>query len=253
MTSFDQEYKKTIQERSDSFMKHVATVIAEDYATAFRSSDEINDSTEIPRELRHSLQGIVADFEKRDRRRLRMKQSRRIGKIAAAVFLCFVMVSTILVVSVEAFRLKVIDFIMTDHGEYVDLNPAESGTVSDAVRDRLPETWEDAFYPSMLPEGYIFGDAYDLGKSKTILFVNEKQETITITFTPIEQGQRMADSEGSNVERITINGNPGICFTKEERTILHWSQSGYEFNLIAFLPEDASIEIAENMKYVNFK
>ena len=63
----------------------------------------------------------------------------------------------------------------------------------------------------------------------------------------------MADSEGSNVERITINGKPGICFTKEERTILHWSQSGYEFNLIAFLPEDKSIEIAENIKYVNFK
>ena len=253
MTSFDQEYKKTIQERSDSFMKHVATVIAEDYATAFRSSDEINDSTEIPRELHHSLQGIIVDFEKRDRQRLRMKQSKRIGKIAAAVFLCFVMVSTILVVSVEAFRLKVIDFIMTDHGEYVDLNPTESGTVSDAVRDRLPETWEDVFYPSILPKGYVFGDAYGLGKSKTVLFVNEKQETITITFTPIEQGQRMADSEGSNVERITINGNPGICFTKEERTILHWSQSGYEFNLIAFLPEDASIEIAESMKYVNLK
>ncbi|HWQ79844.1 MAG TPA: DUF4367 domain-containing protein, partial [Anaerovoracaceae bacterium] len=246
MTGLEEEYRKTITERADAFMKYVATIIAEEYEKEFEEIEkEVEEAgIEVPPELDLKMRQMIREFEKKERNHIINQRLKAMGKIVAVVLLCLAVAGTVLVATVDAFRTRVMDFLLKDHGEYMDVKVVETGYIPDEIRSRLPEEWEDVFYPAILPQGYEFADAYEMGESKTILFADENQNIISFSYGPTSEGQTMIDSEDSEVGRLEIDGSPAVYFMKEERTILYWDKDGFSFGLTVYLPLEKAIEIA---------
>ncbi|MDD4592984.1 MAG: DUF4367 domain-containing protein [Parabacteroides sp.] len=232
MTSFGDEYKKTVMERSDAFMKHVAMLIAEEQLKEFERLEAESKNKEIPPQLDAKIQLMIKEFEKKERRKVINKRLKAMGKIVAVVVLCLAMVSAVLVVTVDAVRVRVLDFFLIDHGEYMDVKSVESGYLPDHVRSQLPEDWESVFYPAVLPEGYDFEEAYKLGNVRTLLFRDGEDNLIFFTYNPDGAGQTMVDSEESQINRTDINGNPAVYSIREDRLVLHWSEKGMSYDML---------------------
>ncbi len=255
MTAFDEEYQKTIIARSDAFMKYVATIIAEEYAKEFEKFEEETGEIglKVPPELDFRIRRMAREFEKKEQQKIRRQRLKVLAKIAAVVVLCFATIGTVLVATVDAVRTKAMDIFLVDHEEYSDIRVVESGYLPDEIKSQLPEAWKDVFYPMILPEGYHFAEAEDLGSMKTLLFADGEENIISLSYKPTGEWQTMADSEDSETGETEINGDRAVYFVKQERTMLFWGRDGLDFDLIVYLPLKQAVEMAENIKYVKLE
>lgn len=176
---------------------------------------------------------MIREFERIELKKDKKKKVDKYIRIAAMILLCITVSLAVVTVNVDAFRIKLFDFITRDHGNYMDLNIVEKGNISPVIKDKFPKEWDSVFYPMSLPEGYELVDVYGPGTIKGYVFSNkEKADTyICFDYVPINEGSTSIDSEKAEVGKTTINGKDAIYSEKEGHILLIWVQDGYEFSL----------------------
>lgn len=173
-----------------------------------------------------------------------MRQFMRIARQTAAVILVVVSLSFSCLMTVEAYRAKVIEvvteifydlthfsFFSSWNGD-VGLDEIEFGYLPDNMEEIGRKIFEDA-------QGRIIYFEDTDGRQLKI-----RQQLITAA----TNANVILDTENTNITTVSISGYDATLAVREGNTILMWENDTYLFVLSGDLTEDEIVEVAINIK-----
>lgn len=198
-----------------------------------------------------SVKHFETELHSRLRRDKRQAYQQRFLKTAArAVAAVLVVISTfsLAMVSVEAFRVRVMNLLIDVQEKYTSFQLSEDGG-GDTGGIEAPEVPTSGYLPSYIPDGYELVDSQMLDSFTHIVYQNAAEETLV--FGAFSSGTSLAvDSENaSRNEPIEINGNAGTLIVKEPMAAVIWQMDGKLFLVQGNVTAEEAVKIAESVAY----
>lgn len=176
------------------------------------------------------------------------KRNRRIPtkilfKTTAAVLAIIIMCS-VLMVNVEAFRLKVLNLLISIEPRYTSIQ------ISDSDGSNLIVDWKSAYVPTYIPEGFKLERVSSSSTAKLLYFIKEDDKS-TITYMECGSTYGIAiDTEGASlIEEIEISGHKGTLSVKGSTTTVAWIIDDRLFSIQGQADTDEIIKMAESVKF----
>ena len=173
---------------------------------------------------------------KKGRRREFGKKAAKFGRYAVTVCAAVIVAVSISVVSVDALRVKFLDWlanIRPTHTTYNDYSQLNS-----------------IYFPEYLPNGYVLQSFNNEGVLTTETFSDSEENHIMLTVCP-EDFVYNADNENTDNEVIKINDSVGIYFVKDDCITLIWNKEGNNYTISTndfSISKDEIVKIAQSIK-----
>lgn len=180
---------------------------------------------------------------RRVRRKKRMKAVRRYSIRAAVVILTLGVVATATIFSVDAFRIRFLNFVMDVNPTYTELQLKEEQTHGSYANNTIELSY--------VPTGFVVEQERIVSNYLNISFRNNG---VSFSFSRSSiQVASTIDTENAELKNFTINGMEAILSAKEEVSILAWHDDRYAYEVLVDgnMPEDEIIQIAEGVKNLN--
>lgn len=172
----------------------------------------------------------------------RQKEQKRFPKyarMAAAFFLVFSIIGTTAVISIDALRIKVFNFLFDTREQYTQIVPEEAS-------GDFPLS--GYYSPTLFPEGYHFSEMNGAGKNVDLYFSDGSNADII--FKQREPGRMLTyDTENMDIHKIKIHGYEGFWGSKHGYTLVVWGNGSLIFSLLVPNEYDSFIEIAESVEF----
>ncbi|TAH75097.1 MAG: DUF4367 domain-containing protein [Anaerolineaceae bacterium] len=160
----------------------------------------------------------------------------------AAILLFVIILFSVPMLSVNAIRSKMFNFIIDMQGEYTSIRLDSNAAASNSIIIN----WEDAYAPTLIPECYALSSITnnDLLKALQYSCTNDS----LIIFQQISGGGIVnIDTENADIiSKAIIHGCEGILVEKGDLITISWSYADYIF-LIDFFKSNLSHEEAQNI------
>ena len=198
-------------------------------------------STKVPKSLDNWFEDYNRKLEERKNRKKYKERFKSIFSKVAIVFLVLFISMSILTVTVDAFRVKLLNIIMNNTEKYLEIDVSDSNGVENIQRNL------EGFYElEYIPSGFKIDYVEDLGDTKVVSYVNNRDEEILFNQSPSGTNFQL-DSENAEVKEININGNEAVILNKEGRTTLFWNNEEYSFYLISTIGEEELIKMSKSL------
>lgn len=198
-------------------------------------------STKVPKSLDKWFEDYNRKLEERKNRKKYKERFKSIFSKVAIVFLVLFISMSILTVTVDAFRVKLLNIIMNNTEKYLEIDVSDSNGVENIQRNL------EGFYElEYIPSGFKIDYVEDLGDTKVVSYVNNRDEEILFNQSPSGTNFQL-DSENAEVKEININGNEAVILNKEGRTTLFWNNEEYSFYLISTIGEEELIKMSKSL------
>lgn len=171
-----------------------------------------------------------------------------LNRVAVAMLVVIVILFTT-VASVQAVRVRVLNFLMDIQPKYTSFelkeNDSGSGGRSPVVN------WTKAYVPTYMPDGYKVSNISNNELLKKIVF--ENQQGSLILYTELTEGNNhgVDTEDASDLKPISINGHEGTLVVKKSMVTIVWEMDNHMFTVQAQTSEDTAVKIAEGVKYVD--
>ncbi|HWP97363.1 MAG TPA: DUF4367 domain-containing protein [Syntrophomonadaceae bacterium] len=162
---------------------------------------------------------------------------------AAVFLLVLVALLAVSVVTVEAARIKVLNFFVNMQEKYTQIH------LSDKTEEPVDNSinWEDAYVPTDIPSGYSIHKSLNNKGLKTIEYANDDNGVIVYQQFN-ENFESNIDTENADeIKKITIQGHKGLFVSKGDKRMITWSNDTYVFLITTNLQEESLIKIAESV------
>lgn len=160
-------------------------------------------------------------------------------KTAAVILLLFA-VSFGAIMSVEAYRVTVLNFFLE--------RSRESTTISIGSNNNDYPGLQSGLLPEYLPVGYVNILYQDIGDYYFAIFRNEAGDEIYLE--KLSEGSSAGiDSEYAYIEHLTVNGYNAQYYRKNNTGTLLFKYGGHVFLLSAPLPKEELVKIAESFRF----
>ena len=174
-------------------------------------------------------------------RKERQKRTLRIAVVnarrAACVLLVMAVVMSAAVFSVEAWRIKFLNFIFDADAPDTEINFSN---------EKKGEIYDGMVELGYIPEGFVLEESAVSDIRVSIYYVyNNKYFQVVVN--KIDSNTSI-DTEDANVEMIKINRNEGIYSYKENVNILVWHDSILVYRITSNIEKSEIFKIAENVK-----
>ena len=166
----------------------------------------------------------------------------------AVLLAAVVVVFAVAMLTVGAFRNQVFNLMLGVREEYTSFQLQEQ----EGSGGRYVVDWENAYVPTVIPDGYEIGDVYLTNDIKYIVFHSIQDEGRTITYTEYadDAWNIQLDTESASfVETVAINGNQGTLTEKDGVVKLVWVLDGHMFELTGRADREDILQIAESVKF----
>ncbi len=172
-----------------------------------------------------------------------------LNRVAIAMFIILAILGTT-VVTVEAVRIKALNFLMEIQKEYTSFELKDSVSQSP---EEFNNSWQKAYAPTYIPPGYEVSAVSSGELSKSIEFQNPQGSIIT--FLELGQGNKAAlDTENASAfKKIDINGYEGRLVVKNSLVTVIWSIDDRMFMIRGEMDEETAVKMAEGVKYLDGK
>lgn len=169
----------------------------------------------------------------------KIKQKKMI--LVASLF--FVFLGT--VTTTEAFRLNIVNMVMTVFEDYSKFINDESGMVEGA-NIKMPKEWEGMYYPHYIPEGYRIVKS-DVSSISGIVYQDETERKIVYTLEAYTEDAYL-DTEEVDYKEVKINNMLGKSYTKENKQTILFHNNEYIFHLSGNLEEEELQKVVKSIK-----
>lgn len=248
----DQIRKKLLEEYEDSLFKLVMHDAAEKEGKLFlEEKEKLKNNPEFA-PSKEALQKFSRQLDTRLKKSktyaARRQMLRILNKAAVAIMIMLAIFFTT-VASVQALRVKALNFLKDIRQQYTSFELKES---ENGLKGGNPVVnWTQDYVPTYIPDGY---KATNIAKSKIyneIQFKNERGEFIT--YTELTEGNRPAlDTENASVSKtVDINGHEGTLVEKNSVVTIIWEMNSRIFMIRAQTNQDVALKISEGVKYIN--
>lgn len=175
----------------------------------FEDASKNGDVPEVPAELDAKCRQIIqSSFAKQDIKYHLRQITKGLAKVAVFVFV-FLGIATTVVLSVDALRIPVLNFLLEKHDRYssISFSAEETTPFSDDLMGRI--------YDAPIPEGYeLVIQNIESDNSVTLCYENEASHAITIIVLPMDVTS-CVDTEDADQVEIDVNGHQAFFVEKE--------------------------------------
>ena len=233
--------RKLMEEYENSVMSLAVSEMLEEFGKEleeeYKNMDDIPDNPEAGEKFYKAL-----DREYRKGRiRSFGKKAATFGRYAVTVCAVIIVFFSISVVSVDALRIKFLDWLTNIHSTHTTYN--DSYNINDVIS------------PGYLPDGYNL-QLYSRDDTLTTQkFVNGKGSSISISIsTSITTPSNVVintDNESTSSEFIDVNGNAAVYTSKDEISSLMWIDENTSYLITTSdntISEDILVKIAQSLK-----
>lgn len=241
--------KKEIQEEYEDlvFRKVMAIYVQKEGKQILSEIEEEkkNDDTVVDSKV------IVKLYDKKERKEnlnILWKYSKKLVQFAAmVVFVAIISLSSVVIAFADV-REAVVDaiyhLVYEENEKYTKVVIGESkGFVDEEIY-----SWENAYAPTYIPQGFSFGEMQDLDSQKIITYFSE---TNFISFAQAQNVVTQADTENADrVDHIKINDSEGLLVVKGELTSIIWNIGDTLFTVLGNYSTEELINIANSIKLV---
>ncbi|MDO4539612.1 MAG: DUF4367 domain-containing protein [Syntrophomonadaceae bacterium] len=244
-----QEFKqKLYEEYEDSLFRLAAFHTLEREGEMWRREME-----EIPPEerlypsaaqLKHMRRQLDKELNRQQWSRRRQRATRLVN-VAAVIVLAFAIVSTTLVMNVEAVRQRVYNVLLVKQPESTLFQlEAASPEETAAVMAASPGYW-----PGYVPEGYSLIKRETNGGNTRTVYMCGDDKYLNLTVLSPDANVYLDSENADREETIYINGNEGLLIEKYGQYSLTWAADGHIFTLRCPLSLEETVKIAESLSY----
>ncbi len=220
---------KKLNQILDEIIDDAANAAAEDIGNQMKNPQE-----EIEFSERHEK--IMQQLFQKERKKARKKKWISYTKRAACFLLALVVISGITIFSVDAWRVKFLNFVLEGGEPNSNYNFNEGGNAysdGEITLGYLPEGFE-------LVENVSSRENISLTFAKGDWYFTFKVSSIDINSS--------IDTEDGNTERITINGNEAIFTTNPNINAVIWHDDKYSYRVLGNITKEELIQIAKNVE-----
>lgn len=178
------------------------------------------------------------------KRRQRTQRRKHFAHVAALVLVCLVGVSTITLESSDALKMQVYRYFFNEEeGSATFLTEDEYALIGD---------WEDYWYPTYLPEGFLLTGADKSDSEKIMLFSSENGEEIRIIERDLTSVMTI-DTDHTSMEEIRVGYHQGYFLINKEYDFMSvcWTTDDRQLNIETTdkIGRDMLMKVAENLSY----
>jgi hypothetical protein len=248
----EQIRKKLYEAYEDSLLKLVMHDAAEKEGRLFLEEKEKlkNDPEFMPSQeaVQKFSKQLDAQLKKPKAYARRQRIWQALNKVAIALLIVLIMLGAT-VVTVQAVRVRVLNFIMDIQQEYTSFQLKDSSSGSEDGGTTID--WHQAYVPAYIPEGYEISSISDGKLSKIIEFQNP--QGAVITYMELGQGSKPhLDTENASVfETVSVNGHEGTMVVKNSLVTVIWAMNDRMFIIRGQIDQDLAVKIAEGVKYID--
>ena len=102
--------------------------------------------------------------------------------------------------------------------------------------------------PALIPAGYTVTEKITTSSLVQIVYVDKSGAELIFMKAPKSSAQFGLDTEGAEVEQLTVNGYPGYTYTKNSLGSLIWSDDYFAYSIIGQITKEAMIDLASSTK-----
>ncbi|MBR1710063.1 MAG: DUF4367 domain-containing protein [Clostridia bacterium] len=113
----------------------------------------------------------------------------------------------------------------------------------------VPEEWNGTYYPSIIPEGLVFGEVFDSINDHCVTYCAEGSGEVHFSYEEIVHGTVNLDTENAEVQSVEINEMRGEAILKDDHVTIYWMDD--DQMMIMFIREhslESAIEYAEGIR-----
>ena len=247
----EQIRKKLYEEYEDSLFKLVMHDATEKEGQLFLEEKEKlkNDPEFLPSQeaIQKFSQQLDAHLKKPKAYARRQRILKALNRVAVAMLITLVILGTT-VVTVQAVRVRVLNFLMDIQQEYTSFQLKDSGSGSEGGSTTID--WHKAYMPTYIPAGYEVITSSNGELLRRIEFKN--QQGSFITYMELSEGNKPAlDTENASVfETVSINGHEGTLVAKDSLVTIIWQMNNRMFMIRGQTEKDTVVKMAEGVKYI---
>ncbi len=174
---------------------------------------------------------------RRERRKYNLRRALRTAGRVACIILVAAVVMSAAIYSVEAWRVKFLNFVFDSTAPDTEI--------------KFTDTKQNSFYNDVvelryIPAGFELEES-EVSKRHVFLKFVYNDQSFLLKRNNIASNSAVNTEEGT-VENITINNYEGIYIEKEDDNILIWHDGVYTYRLAGNIEKEELIKIAENIK-----
>ncbi|ADY57026.1 hypothetical protein Sgly_2755 [Syntrophobotulus glycolicus DSM 8271] len=221
---------------------HAANILAE-----YPAEDDADSEFTLPPEFNRKMKKIIACCERKERwDKIRKTIVRSVPK--AAIFLLVLLGSfTIVVASVQAFRVKALNIILDIQNQYTSIQTEDENNDRLKQTDtHIPQDW-NGYVPNDVPSGFTIDEIEESDLVSTINYKNEKGHTIEFNQYFSGNTDLRIDTEGATVQTIMIHSSNALLSEKQGIVSIVWKED-YLLSLIGEADKAEMIKMAESIK-----
>lgn len=170
--------------------------------------------------------------------KVKNKGSKKMLRRALVLVAVLILTLGMLIVSVDAVKLKLFEFFMVDKDGYTDLQPS-NGNV---MENEIPE-----FYLSYVPEGYTRSFKNVEQGAITIIYEDDNGQYINFEAYNSNDTTASIDNENLQREQVRVNEFEGWYFYNDEFDMVVWQVGDYLLNISSSLGKEETLKVAKNI------
>lgn len=169
---------------------------------------------------------------------------------AAVIFLVLIITFSTAVVTVQAFRVKVMNFLIDIQPEYTSFQIKDN--TSGSSGEKLTVNRTNTYLPTYIPEGYEVDSLTYTEPLKEITYSNPKNKNACVYFTEYDSSNNLqVDTEnGAVVKTVSVNGNKGTLIIKNSLITIVWKMGRNIFTVQSTENADRTMKISQNVKFI---
>ena len=230
-------YRQKIYEDFEESLFRLAVYDASGHEGAYDETEKSDPERENPSELQ------LARFEKAVRRyktdAARRERRKRIIHRCAASVAALLVIFAVTLVTVDAFRLEVLNFLIRMESQYTFIR----------LEEPEPAAGWTGSMPAYVPEGYEVQSAGSNELFERIVYMLPSDANKIIVYTVYEDSNNMnIDTEAACIGEVVINGRPATLTTKDGMTSIVWSAGNRIYYIDGTISTDEIVRMAESIE-----
>ena len=173
---------------------------------------------------------------KKGRRRAFGKKAAKFGRYAVTVCAAVIVAVSISVVSVDALRVKFLDWLANIHSTHDSYNDFSH--------------MNDVYFPEHIPNGYSLKTFNNEGVLISETFTDSSDNYIKLIICP-EDFVLNSDNEENDIENVNVNNSTGIYMIKDKFVSLIWNVDGKKYTMSTndvSISKEELVKIAQSIK-----
>jgi len=174
---------------------------------------------------------------RRERRKYNLRRALRTAGRVACIILVAAVVMSAAIYSVEAWRVKFLNFVFDSTAPDTEI--------------KFTDTKQNSFYNDVVELRYIPAgfelEENEVSKRHVFLKFVYNDQSFLLKRSMLNSNIAINTEEGS-VENLTINGYEGVYIVNKNENILTWHDGTYAYRIISNIEKNEIIKIAENIK-----